>query len=170
MELLSRKLQTLNTLISCFGEKGDVMETWILVANRAEARIFAYPSNKKSQMRFLRKIENPRGRLKAQDINADKPGVFSSVYAYGSKLESEQSPTERVAEEFAKTIATQLEHEKSHNNFEKLIVIADPTFLGLLRSKMSRDLHRHVIQEVAKDLGAVSTNEMHERLELGDFQ
>lgn len=75
-----------------------------------------------------------------------------------------QSPTERVAEEFAKEIVDRLELEKSKNSFENLILIAEPNFLGRLRSAMSKDLQKYVADEIAKDLGAVTTSEVQDRV------
>ncbi len=138
------------------------MKMWILVANRSEARIFEANGNQKVQ--FLRKIENPRGRLRAQDIDADRPGVFTGYGSNGGGMSKSQSPTERVAQEWAKKIVDHLELAKSRNDFESLSIIAEASFLGRLRSSMSRDLSRHVRKEVAKDLGAVPTPEVQERV------
>lgn len=141
------------------------MKTWIVVASRTEAKIFEYANKRNSEVEFVTKLENPRGRLKAQDINADKPGVFSSIMSYGgTRLVTAQSPTERIAQEFAKKIAEFLEHARQRGSFDDVVLFADPHFLGRMRGVFSKKLRQSVSKEITKDLGSVTTNEIKSRL------
>lgn len=140
------------------------MKTWIVVASRTEAKVFEYGNRKNSEVEYVTKLENPRGRLRAQDINADKPGVFSSQMLHGTRLEKPQSPTERVAQEFAKKVADYLDQERQKKSFDNLVLFADPHFLGRMRSSFSKKLREVVAKEVTKDLGAVTTTEIKNRL------
>lgn len=138
------------------------MKTWIVVANRSEAKIFNYDNR---EVQFVEKLENPRGRLKAGDINADRPGSFSPMStSHGSGRESQVSPTERVALEFANEVSVLLEDRRQKNDFEDVVLIADPHFLGLLRTALTKDIRKMVSREIPKDLGAVTTDQIHERL------
>ncbi|MEK2645045.1 host attachment protein [Bdellovibrio sp. BCCA] len=140
------------------------MKTWIVVACRTEAKVFEYANKQSSDVEFVTKLENPRGRLKAQEINADKPGVFSSVMSHGTRLVGPQSPTERVAQEFAKKISDFLEISRQQGAFDDLVLFADPHFLGRLRSAFTKKLRQCVSKEITKDLGAVTTEEIRIRL------
>lgn len=141
------------------------MKTWIVVANRSEARIFSSDPKRYRDVDFINKIENPRGRLRAGDINADKPGAFAPMaYGHGSGREARVSPTEQVALDFCKEIIDTLELARSQNQFSELILFADPHFLGLMRNQMSKELRKIVIREEAKDLSVVTTDEIQERL------
>ena len=138
------------------------MKTWIVVANRSEAKIFTYNNR---EVEFVFKLENPRGRLKSGDINADRAGFFTAGGTmHGSDRSSQQSPTERVAQEFAKTLSDNLEESRIKADFEEMVLIADPHFLGLLRNTLSKDLRRLVSREIPKDLGAVTSEQIQERL------
>lgn len=143
------------------------MKTWIVVANRTGVKVFEYLNKNGSQVQFVTKIENPRGRLRAGDINADKPGDWKSLLGAGTqltKLEKQQTPTERIAQEFAKKVTDFLESEQKLHKFNNLVLISDPHFLGRLRAAFSKELKRCVVKEVAKDLGTVTTQELQDRL------
>lgn len=145
------------------GEDED-MKTWIVVANRTEAKIFEFTNKKDSVVKYVTKLENPRGRLRAGEINADKPGVFTSLSTHGTKLVKPESPTERIAQEFAKKVAEFLESEKMARNFDDMVLISDPHFLGRLRGLFTKELKQVIIREVIKDLGPVTTQELQNRL------
>lgn len=138
------------------------MDIRIVVANRTQARFFSYDSNKRNEIEYLGKIENPRGRLRNRDINADKPGSYLGNATHRSSWEKKQAPIERVAEDFARQVTDVLELEKE--NFEGLVMVAPPDFLGQMRSFISRDLSHRVVKEIAKDLGAVSNEEVLSRM------
>ena len=147
------------------------MKTWIVVANRSEARIFYSDPKRKRDVDFVSKMENPRGRLKAGDINADKPGAFAPMaMGHGSARESRVSPTEQVALDFCKQIVDSLELARSQNQFEELILFADPHFLGLMRNQMSKELRKMVSREEAKDLNVATTDEIQERVYPADLR
>ncbi|NUN06614.1 MAG: host attachment protein [Bdellovibrio sp.] len=140
------------------------MKTWIIVAHRTEAKIFSYDHRKNADIEFVTKLENPRGRLKAQDINADRPGIFSGAPAHASGLQRQESPTERVAQEFAKKISDYLELSRQRHIFTELILIADPYFLGLLRGNLTKPLIACVRREISKDLATVTGDDLKNRL------
>lgn len=141
------------------------MKSWVVIVNRREAKIYTYLNHRNSDLKFVTKIENPRGRLKAQDIDADKPGVFSSLLTHGPRLVKKQTPTQRVAEEFAKEVAEFMDKCRSQQMFDSLILVAPPTFLGDLRLKLSAPLKKIVKREIAKDFDPdTSEEELKKRL------
>ena len=141
------------------------MKTWIAVINRAEARFFETNSHKNGELKFLSKIENPKGRMKAIDINADRPGVYtSSATTHRGLLVKPQSPVERVSQMFALQIARFLEHHRNQNSFDELTVIVEPHYLGKIRAAFSKELAAVVTREIPKDLRKVSNEQLKERL------
>lgn len=142
------------------------MKTWIVAVNRSEARVFEYNNKQDSEVEFVMKIDNPRGRLKDREINADKPGVFSSLMGHGTRLTQPQLPKERVAQEFSIQVTEALEAALKQHQFDDLIVIAEPHFLGMLRNLFSRELKQCISREEAKDLNlsTVTRQELKDRL------
>lgn len=141
------------------------MKTWIVVANRSAAKFFSTDPQRGASVEYVSKLENPRGRLRNGDINADKPGAFGLPgTGHGSGRSGPQSPIERVAQEFALEVVAALSTAKSMQQFEQLILIADPHFLGILRNTLTKELTRLVVREEAKDLSLVTAEEVRDRL------
>ncbi|KYG60488.1 hypothetical protein AZI85_12780 [Bdellovibrio bacteriovorus] len=142
------------------------MKTWICVVNRSEAKIFEHGNNRSADVQFVTKLSNPRGRLKAQDINADKPGSFVSGFTtHGMGREKIDSPTEHVAQEFAKQVSQFLYDSCQQHLFEELVLIAEPQCLGRLRGLLSKEVRQCIVQEIPKDLvTAATTTDLKERL------
>jgi protein required for attachment to host cells len=140
------------------------MKTWILVANRTEAKIFKYLNKRGGHVEYLTSLKNPRGRLRAIAINADRPGTFANLETYGARLVKSQSPTERVAQEFAKRVCVFLEHQVQDNQFDELVVISDPHFLGRLRHLFSKELKKKISREIKKDLIMITSRDLEKRL------
>ncbi|WII71985.1 host attachment protein [Bdellovibrio sp. 22V] len=140
------------------------MKTWIVVVNRVEAKVFEYNNRNGSEVTYVTKLANPRGRLRSKEINADKPGFFSNMVSHGSRYQKAQSPTERVAQEFAIKVCDFLDDSSQQRAFDDLILIAEPQFLGRLRNTLCKEVSRKVSREIAKDLGIVTREELKERL------
>jgi protein required for attachment to host cells len=132
------------------------MKTWVAVVNRCEARF--YETNEKNgvadkKLKLVKKLENPRGRLKAQDINADRPGVATTSFTYSrTNLEKPQDPTDRVAQIFAKSISEELDRGVNDHLYEKLILVSEPNFLGKVRASLSKKTANIVSETLHKDL------------------
>lgn len=144
------------------------MKTWVAVVNRCEARLFEI--NEKSvngngrnhdKLKLVKRMENPRGRLKSQDINADRPGFSKSSFVFsGTRLTKPQDPTDRVADMFAKDVGAELEKGYNEHLFDDLILVVEPHFLGKLRSALSKRTFSTIRSTLHKDLAHVPDHEL----------
>lgn len=127
-------------------------KTWIVVADSARARIF--DSFGASGPLHERVDEtHPAGRLHAQDLTSDLPGrSFDRMGQGRHKMANRTNPKDREALSFAKTLASRLEKARTGGEFEKLVLIAAPKMLGLLRDALSPSCHSMVSREIAKDV------------------
>lgn len=129
--------------------------TWILVAHRGGARLFENTGRGKG-LNLLQDIPHPQGRLKNKDIGADKPGrSFDRRGQSRHALANEQEPTAHVAEQFAKQLSSMLDDGRNRQRYEKLVLVAEPRFLGNLRAALSPPTAARVTAAVGKDLGGV---------------
>jgi len=128
------------------------MKTWIIVANACRAGAFTVQPDCSVTERLA--FHNPAGRSKAQDLVSDRPGrlVKGRGREILSAYDPRTSPREIQLNDFARTIADQLDAALSRNEFEHLGVIAPPEFLGILRSELTERVSRCVGVEIAKDL------------------
>ena len=126
--------------------------TWILSANRSNASLFESDWPGKS-MRRLQDISHPKGRLQNKDINTDKPGrSFDSTGQGRHSMGSDQDPIDHVAQQYASELAELLNKGRLSNAYEKLVLIAEPKFLGILRAALDKNTALLVVQSVNKEL------------------
>lgn len=134
--------------------------TWILVAHRAGARVFENTGTGKG-LSLKQDIPHPEGRLKNQDINSDRAGRVGGTRGDQHQVyENPVEPTEHVAAQFAKQLATVLDHGRTGNQYDQLVLVAEPRFLGHLRTAMSDKVLSLVSATVEKDLGMVEIPEL----------
>lgn len=134
--------------------------TWILVANRSGASLFE--SNWPGEtMRRLQDIPHPEGRLQNSEIDSDKPGrAFDSMGEARHSMSKELDATEKVAQQFARELAELLNKNRNTNVYDKIILMAAPKFLGLLRAALDSNTAALVVQTVNKELLEVSQEDV----------
>jgi protein required for attachment to host cells len=138
--------------------------TWILIADRAGARLFEQKGRGKP-LTMLQDLPHPEGRLKNQDIDADKHGrAFDSMGQGRHAMSTEQAPTDRVAQRFAKELAQRLDQGRTQNAYSRLILVAEPAFLGTLRAALPEPLNAKVTATVNKNLTHVKERDLPDHL------
>ena len=139
--------------------------TWILSANRSSASLFESDWPGKS-MRRLQDILHPQGRMQNKDIDTDKPGrVFDSFGEGRHSTSPKQEPTEHIAQQFALELAEMLNKGRLTNAYDKLVLIAEPKFLGVLRAALNKNTESLVSQTVNKELLDIKEQDLAEYLE-----
>lgn len=125
---------------------------WILAADSTEARLFT------REKRFSPPVErqdwmHPESRLHARDLEDDRQGkTFSSYGRDQSPNQKRTEPKKREAQEFARELARYLDAARVQGEFRSLSIVAEPSFLGLLRAELDEGTRELVAQEVAKNL------------------
>lgn len=122
----------------------------VVVAEQSRARLFIRDRVKKI-FQELEVMVNPEARLHDQELTQDRPGrSFDIKGDHRHAMEMKTSPSRQVAERFAKDICKQLQSRR--NEYEKIILVAAPAFLGMLRDNLSDTLKKDVVREIDKDL------------------
>jgi protein required for attachment to host cells len=126
-------------------------KAWIVVADNARARIFG-AQNRGGELTELEVKYHPESRMRDRDLQSDKPGRMYSMQGE-FRSATEQPPARKVeAERFAQDLAEYLDKKHYEQQFEYLLLIASPNFLGLVRNEFSGRLHKAVVNEINKDL------------------
>ena len=130
------------------------MTTYIVVADAARARIFTRDSLKLAEQESLVHAE---GRLHEGDLVTDGRGdVHESMSTTSRSAGEEGTATKHENELFAKEVAQRLYSARVGNSMKKLIMVAPPKFLGLLRDKLDAPTQKLVIHSLSKDLSKAS--------------
>lgn len=132
--------------------------SWILTANRSGARIL---DKQGGTLTLLETIENAEGRLRNRDIDTDRHGrAFDRATNARHALSTTESPHERIAKGFARGLADKLRQARLVRRFDRLVIVAEPHLLGLIRAELDAVTARTVIATVAKDLAHVPVDEL----------
>ena len=124
----------------------------ILVADQAEA-VFYDSTSLGAAPKEVARITDPTAHLHDRDLMSDRPGrSYESFGGARHALERENDPRQREAVRFARRIARRLDEARRKDEFERLVVVAGPPFLGLLRHAMSKPTKACVAHEIHKDL------------------
>jgi protein required for attachment to host cells len=131
----------------------------IVVADQGEARFYE-SSRRETALRLAGRITDPNAHLHDRDFKSDRPGrVYNRAPVAGARRGAvahhatggERRPRKHAAELFARRIAETLGAE-GDEGFDRLVLMAGPSFLGALRNALSRSLRDKVVAEVRKDL------------------
>lgn len=137
--------------------------TWILVADSTRARIFT-ADTPSSPLEEIEDIAHTEGRLHDRQITSDLSGGIKSSGAGGHSFELPTDPKKHEIDNFAHHIAQHLEDAHNTHRFEQLIIVAGPTFLGMLRNNLSEHLKPLVRLELDKELTAFSAADIRQHL------
>lgn len=135
------------------------MRVRIVVADRGEARFYdAQHAN--AHLQLVGELTDPKAHQRDRDFKSDRPGrVFDHASGPGRRgavghhaTGGERSPLRHEAEVFAHRIVEALEQARQSGTFERLVLMAEPRFLGELRDVMPKALANSVVLSVNKDL------------------
>lgn len=137
-------------------------DAWVLVADAARARIFSV-DGPRAKMRSVEQLVSPGARLHDRDINADRPGRAFDSFGEGRHA-IDTNAKEQGAIRFARQVVDRLEQGRIGSEFDRLIVVAEAHFLGLLRKASKPALQKMISLEINKDLSKATDQEIREHL------
>lgn len=132
--------------------------TWVVVCHRAGARILEH---KGQSLRLLEEVAHQAGRLKDRQVSSDRPGRGRDSRGPGShSLGAESSAHDHDAVSFARHIAELLATGRITKRFQRLVLVAEPRFLGLVRGALDHVTAASVTATLGKDLAHVATADL----------
>lgn len=144
---------------------GPSSATWVVVADRAIARIFEQCGGADGDLHAVTTLRHPESRERMSDAVSDGPGSFRGGAITGSESgEPNQNHEHRTADAFAREVATYLDGASQRSSFARLVLISAPMFLGSLRSQLSPPVRKVVELEVAKDYTHLDGSEIQTHL------
>lgn len=132
--------------------KSDMCATCVVVAESSRARVFEM-INPRTPMKELKDMVHTQSRIHEQKLTSDRPGRTFDRHGQGHHaMEQEVSVKEQEVQAFTGQLAEYLQTECGENEFEDIIIIAAPEFLGLLRKKLDRGTRKRVVREIDKNI------------------
>lgn len=133
--------------------------TRIVVADQSEANF--YDRRGRGALKPAGHLADPKARLHERELTSDRPGrVFERVASVKGRkdaavrhsVDGGRSPRKHRAEVFARKVVGELRNAQRSGGFDRLVIIAAPAFLGLLRVAMPKTLREAIVREIPKDL------------------
>jgi protein required for attachment to host cells len=126
--------------------------TWVIVANQAEAQI--YTSRRVPwEIKLLRTLKHEEGAAHARDLLADAPGrSHDRMGPARHMMEPSTGVKQESLRRFVKEMTDVLAAAYLKNRFEQLVIMAAPAVLGVIRKNLGNGLSRSVVKEISKDV------------------
>jgi protein required for attachment to host cells len=134
------------------------MNTWILVADSTEAKIFSSTDlHLVKELTFVKEFKHEASRKKDSDLVSDRPGHYQASSSHGSFGEKHEARQLEV-DNFAAKLAHELKTAWDLHEYKKLVLVAPAHFYGY----MQKHLDKHVIsaskmEHVIKDYTKYTT-------------
>lgn len=146
------------------GEK-RIVRRWFMVASRAGVRIFAQNGH---DLELLEEIKHPAGKGPESSMGTDRPGQTHDRHSQKGipthSYSHEESLLEHENNVFAKLIADRLDKGRVQRKFTHVTLVAEPKFMGLIGSHVSKELEKLIDNRIEKNLCQYSGHELKDRL------
>lgn len=117
---------------------------WVLVADSTQARLLEYH---KDALQPVQQFEHPESRDQGRDLMGSRPNQNQHVEQGHPEP---QGLRDDESKRFAKELSTFLSTAHAQNRFRELVLVADPRFLGMLRSEIAKPVAGCVTSSIDK--------------------
>lgn len=126
---------------------------WVVVADSSRARIFQTDASLERLVE-VQDLLNPEGRLDDADMRNDAKGRF---YGKGERFQGHTAEPNLTKEAhdaalFSREIGQFLAQGRDAQQYDSLVVVAPPEFLGQLRQELPERVGRCIKQQMNRDI------------------
>lgn len=133
---------------------------WIITANSNMCRFYHFDKHNVT-IDLLKELSHPVNKLKKSEyLTSDKPGHYSTSGARGGAYAPHTDPKEAEIDSFAREIAHELNHGRSTNAYNHLIIISAPHMNGLISKHLDKHVKELVTKEIQKDVMPLAHHEL----------
>jgi len=137
---------------------------WIVVADSCHARIFVAKTPSAAIEEFD-DLVHPEGSQHATVLTTDLPGRQHDANSlHHHKVASQCEPHKREVNHFAQELTHYLQKNLLDNKYSRLIIISEPSFLGVLREAFDTQLKGVITMELDKNLVKHSVEDIRSHL------
>ncbi|VAW63610.1 hypothetical protein MNBD_GAMMA08-116 [hydrothermal vent metagenome] len=124
-------------------------KTWVVVAESSRAKIFEVEKNESvKSLKELSGFSHPVSR----DHKPQATGNKQKESRHSQLTSSLDTHKKHEREEFARTLGEHLNSARNKGQFNKLILMSPPKFLGDLRKNLGNETNKYVVSEIDKNL------------------
>lgn len=140
--------------------------TWVLVADSSRGRLYSVAEQGKPWS-FLKEYAHPASRVSEGGLTTSPPGRMHGSASGGSRssMESKTSPKHIEFEQFAHELAGVLHSGHGQQSYKRIVLVAPPHFLGLLRKTINHTVSKLIEVTVDKDYLHLSDKDIRAHLD-----
>lgn len=139
--------------------------TWVVNTSSNTCYIYSYEKSP-SKLTLIKEIRHPELQKKTGDfLTSDRPGHYHAGTSHGA-YEPHTDPKSAAIDHFSRDIAAALNHGRTTQAYEKLIVITPPHMQGLLFQHLDKHVRERIINTIQKDLVHLKEKELLEYLHI----
>ena len=133
---------------------------WLLIADGGRARVLSNSGPGRGVVAVPGLVFSADLPL-SHDIGADRPGrTFDSTGKTRHAMEPHSDPHQQLKHKFVVGLVEMLEENLEQGEFDRLVIAAPPSVLGMMRPAISNRLDSVIAAEVDKDLTKVPDHEV----------
>lgn len=133
---------------------------WVINTNSNLCHIYNYQKSP-AELHLIKEINHPENKLKKSDfLTSDKPGHYQADGTNGGAFSQRTDPKQIAIDDFAREIARELNHGRTTNAYEKLIIITTPQMNGLLLQHLDKHVKDLISNTIQKDLQHLTDKEL----------
>lgn len=164
------------------------METWIIVADSSRARILSPSKEERKELdeiihyvgragytgeektttpgfQEIADLVHPASQLKPQELETDRGGRVKGPGANEPYDSRHTDYDHQRAEEFAREVVDYLKKAHQRKEFDELVLVAPPKFLGVLRKVLPPALQGLVTEEINREYTLLTAQKLQQRLQ-----
>ena len=142
-------------------------DTWVLIADSSRARLYSVPQRGKPWT-LVDEYTHDASRVSQGGLTTDQPGrSHGSGVGKGARsaMDSKSSPKEVEVGHFVHELVEVLHHGHGQQAYERIVLVAPPHFLGLLRKGLNDTVSKLISASVDKDYLHLPESEMRGHLD-----
>ena len=126
---------------------------WIVVAESSRARIFSVES-RTAPLKEIDDMVNEASRLHTDELVSDVPGRTFDSHGQGGRhaMEPRVEPKKLETIHFAHDLSERLENARRVGDYNDLVLISSPGFLGMLKQNLGNVTQKHISKTINKNL------------------
>jgi protein required for attachment to host cells len=144
-------------------KEAEMPNTWVVVADSGSARIFT-ADTPLDRLTEKEDYAHSEARVSESKLVSDRQGRTKDSQGRRHAFSAETSPREAEARAFARLLAGRLQTARTRGDLERLLLIAAPEFLGLLRASLDDETRKRVQSELPLNLVSLTAQEIRARL------
>ena len=140
--------------------------TWVLVADSSRGLLYSAPG-KGGSWSLVKEYTHPASRVTDGGLTTDQPGRThaSGINGARSSMQSKTSPKEVEVEHFAHELAKVLHDGHGQQAYDRIVLVAPPHFLGLLRRTINDTVSKLIGASLGKDYMHLSEKDIHKHVD-----